>query len=67
MNTSFLKRLYKFSRSLSSGILHYTSGGELTVFKWSLVDFLISMKYKDKVWCDIVPVNACHLFFVRLS
>ena len=36
-------------------------GGELTVSRRALVSFSIGTKYQDSVWCDIIPMDACHL------
>nr|XP_043630172.1 uncharacterized protein LOC122601481 [Erigeron canadensis] len=40
-------------------------GGEVTVSKRSLVSFSIGKQYKDDVWCDVVPMDACHLLLGR--
>jgi hypothetical protein len=26
-----------------------------------LIKFSISKTYKDEVWCDVIPMDACHL------
>nr|GEZ45907.1 hypothetical protein [Tanacetum cinerariifolium] len=36
-------------------------GGEVTVSKRVLVAFSVGTTYKDSVWCDVVPMDACHL------
>jgi hypothetical protein len=35
------------------------------VTKRCLVSFSIGQKYKDQVWCDVVPMDACHLLLGR--
>ncbi|GKA00850.1 putative reverse transcriptase domain-containing protein [Tanacetum coccineum] len=40
-------------------------GGEVTVSKRVLVAFSMRTTYKDSVWCDVVPVDACHLLLGR--
>ena len=37
----------------------------MKVFKRSLVSFSIGKTYKDKVWCDVVPMDAHHLLLGR--
>ena len=39
--------------------------GEVTVSKRALVTFSIESKYKDRVWCDMVTMDACHLLLGR--
>ena len=39
--------------------------GEVTVSKHALVTFSIGSKYKDRVWCDVVTMDACHLLLGR--
>ncbi|GKB81605.1 hypothetical protein Tco_0948500 [Tanacetum coccineum] len=36
-------------------------GGEVTISKRVHVPFFVGNTYKDNVWCDVVPMNACHL------
>ncbi|GKA94506.1 putative nucleotidyltransferase, ribonuclease H [Tanacetum coccineum] len=36
-------------------------GGEVTVPKHVHVLFSVGNTYKDNVWCDVVPMDACHL------
>ncbi|GJT01420.1 putative reverse transcriptase domain-containing protein [Tanacetum coccineum] len=36
-------------------------GGEVTVSKSVHVLFSVGNTYKDNVWCDVVPMDACHL------
>ncbi|GKB20420.1 putative nucleotidyltransferase, ribonuclease H, partial [Tanacetum coccineum] len=40
-------------------------GGEVTVSKRVLGAFSIGTTYKDSVWCDVVPMDACHLLLGR--
>ncbi|GJZ54739.1 putative nucleotidyltransferase, ribonuclease H [Tanacetum coccineum] len=40
-------------------------GGEVTVSKRVHVPFSVGNTYKDNVWCDVVPVDACHLLLGR--
>ena len=36
-------------------------GSEVKVSKQCLVSFSIGSKYRDEVWCDVIPMDACHL------
>ena len=40
-------------------------GNGLKVTKKCLVSFSIGKNYKDEVWCDVVPMDACHLLLGR--
>ncbi|GKA01706.1 putative nucleotidyltransferase, ribonuclease H [Tanacetum coccineum] len=40
-------------------------GGEVTVSKCVHVPFSMGNTYKDNVWCDVVPMDACHLLLGR--
>ncbi|GKB02407.1 putative nucleotidyltransferase, ribonuclease H [Tanacetum coccineum] len=40
-------------------------GGEVTVSKRVHVLFSMGNTYKDHVWCDVVPMDACHLLLGR--
>jgi hypothetical protein len=40
-------------------------GNEVIVSKRCLVKFSIGTKYKDKTWCDVVAMDACHLLLGR--
>jgi hypothetical protein len=42
-----------------------TKGNEVIVSKRCLVSFSIGTKYIDKVWCDVVDMNTCHLLLGR--
>ncbi|GER51767.1 long chain acyl-CoA synthetase 4 [Striga asiatica] len=37
----------------------------ITVDRRVLVSFSIGPKYRDQVWCDVVPMDACHLLLGR--
>ncbi|GKC08184.1 hypothetical protein Tco_0999794 [Tanacetum coccineum] len=44
----------------------YLNGGsEVTVSKRVHVPFSVGNTYKDNVWCDVVPMDACHLLLGR--
>ncbi|GJU18429.1 putative nucleotidyltransferase, ribonuclease H [Tanacetum coccineum] len=46
--------------------LHWLKkGSEVTVSKRVLVAFSMGTTYKDSVWCDVVPMDACHLLLGR--
>ncbi|WRX11629.1 Retrotransposon gag domain - like 10 [Theobroma cacao] len=36
-------------------------GNEVKVTKRCCVQFSIGNKYEDEVWCDVIPMDACHL------
>ena len=40
-------------------------GNEIEVNTRYCISFSIGNKYKDEVWCDVVPINACHLLLGR--
>lgn len=40
-------------------------GNEVRVDKRCLVHFSIVPIYKDEVWCDVIPMDACHLLLGR--
>ncbi|GKV36127.1 hypothetical protein SLEP1_g44294 [Rubroshorea leprosula] len=40
-------------------------GNEVKVTKRCLVSFSIGNKYQDEVWCDVIPMDACHLLLGR--
>ncbi|KAK9227018.1 hypothetical protein WN943_012067 [Citrus x changshan-huyou] len=40
-------------------------GNEIEVNTRCLISFSIGNKYKDEVWCDVVPMDACHLLLGR--
>ena len=37
----------------------------MKVTKRYLVSFSVGIKFKDQIWCDIVPMDACHLLLGR--
>ena len=43
----------------------FHKGNGLKVTKKCLVSFSIGKNYKDEVWCDVVPMDACHLLLGR--
>ncbi|CAA0822885.1 F-box associated ubiquitination effector family protein, partial [Striga hermonthica] len=40
-------------------------GNSITVDHRVLVQFSIGPKFRDTVWCDVVPMDACHLLLGR--
>ncbi|XP_026396519.1 uncharacterized protein LOC113291168 [Papaver somniferum] len=40
-------------------------GTEVSVSKQCLVQFSIGSTYHDKSWCDLVPMDACHILLGR--
>jgi hypothetical protein len=40
-------------------------GTEVLVSKRYLVSFSIGVRYKDKMWCDVMAMDACHLLLGR--
>ncbi|GER43961.1 gag-pol polyprotein [Striga asiatica] len=40
-------------------------GNTVTVDRRALVSFSIGPTYRDQVWCDVVPMDACHLLWGR--
>ena len=36
---------------------------EIKIKHCILVSFSIGNLYRDEVWCDVTPMDACHLFF----
>ena len=43
----------------------FQRGNGLKVTKRCLVSFSIGKNYKDEVWCDAMPMDACHLLLRR--
>ena len=41
-------------------------GSNIRVKHRCLVSFTIGKHYKDEIWCNIVPMDACHLLLGRL-
>ncbi|XP_061364670.1 uncharacterized protein LOC133308096 [Gastrolobium bilobum] len=40
-------------------------GNEVKVTKRCLVCFSIGKRYSDEVWCDVIPMDACHILLGR--
>ncbi|XP_061375399.1 uncharacterized protein LOC133317549 [Gastrolobium bilobum] len=40
-------------------------GSEVKVNKKCLVQFSIGKKYTDETWCDVIPMDACHILLGR--
>ena len=40
-------------------------GNDVVVSKRCLVSFSTGSRYKDKTWCDVVDMDACHLLLGR--
>ncbi|GKV33822.1 hypothetical protein SLEP1_g42272 [Rubroshorea leprosula] len=40
-------------------------GNKVKVTKCCLVSFSIGNRYQDEVWCDVIPMDACHLLLGR--
>ena len=40
-------------------------GNAVKVSKRCLVHFSIGKKYKDEVWCEVIPMDACHILLGR--
>jgi len=40
-------------------------GNEVRASKCCLISFSIGKKYKDNVWCDVIPMVVCHLLLGR--
>lgn len=40
-------------------------GNAITIGKRVLVSFSICSTYSDSVWCDVVPMDVCHLLLGR--
>ncbi|KAM2834679.1 hypothetical protein PS2_031678 [Malus domestica] len=43
----------------------FQNGNEVYVDKRCLVSFSIGKVYQDEVWCDVVPMDACHILLGR--
>lgn len=41
------------------------SGSSVTVDRRVMINFSIGAKYRDSMWCDVVPMDACHLLLGR--
>ncbi|XP_076924082.1 uncharacterized protein LOC143586410 [Bidens hawaiensis] len=53
------------SRSKPYKLQWLKKGSEVTVSKRALVYFSVGTTYKDDIWCDVVPMDACHLLLGR--
>lgn len=42
----------------------FKRGGEVPIKERCLVRFSIG-KYQDEVWCDVLPMDACHILLGR--
>jgi len=40
-------------------------GKGLTVNSWCLIPLSIGKSYRDEIWCDIIPMDACHILLGR--
>lgn len=40
-------------------------GNVIKVSKCCLFQFSIGKKYKDEVWCEVIPMDACHVLLGR--
>jgi len=43
----------------------FKKGNEVTINKRCLVKFSIGKNYRDEVWCDVIPMDACHMLLRR--
>ncbi|MDV3192331.1 MAG: retropepsin-like aspartic protease, partial [Candidatus Phytoplasma australasiaticum] len=43
----------------------FKKGNDVRVSKRCLVKFSIGKKYANEIWCDVVPMDACHLLLGR--
>ena len=43
----------------------FKKGNEVTINKICLINFYISKTYKDEVWCDVIPMDACYMLLGR--
>ncbi|XP_077249180.1 uncharacterized protein LOC143888627 [Tasmannia lanceolata] len=46
-------------------IAWFKKGNEVKVTKRCLVSFSMGKNYHDQVWCDVVPMDVCHILFGR--
>ncbi|GJS37661.1 putative nucleotidyltransferase, ribonuclease H [Tanacetum coccineum] len=42
-------------------------GSEVTVSKRVHIPFSMGNTYKDNIWCDVVPMDACNLLLVKIT
>ncbi|GJW92756.1 hypothetical protein Tco_0172428 [Tanacetum coccineum] len=57
--------IFQSTCTISGKIQWLKKGGEVTVSKCVHVPFSVGNTYKDNVWCDVVPMDACHLLLGR--
>lgn len=43
----------------------FKNGNGVSVSKRCLVSFSIGKSYQDEIWCDVVPMDACHILLGR--
>lgn len=46
-------------------IAWFKKENEVTIDKRCLIKFSIGKTYKDEVWCDVIPMDACHVLLGR--
>jgi hypothetical protein len=46
-------------------ITWFKKGNEVTINKRCSIKFSIGKTYKYEVWCDVIPMDACHLLLRR--
>lgn len=44
----------------------FKRGSEIKVHKRCLISFSIRQMYFDEAWCDMIPMDACHILLDRL-
>lgn len=69
-NVMYVDVMHKFPLSIEPHPFPYTfawiqRGSFVTVDCRVSVNFSIGAKYKDVIWCDVVPMDAYHLFLGR--
>ncbi|XP_059436563.1 uncharacterized protein LOC132169560 [Corylus avellana] len=57
--------LFHSTCTIGASLEWIKKGIEVIVSKRFLVSFSIGSKYKDKAWCDVVAMDACHLLLGR--
>ena len=43
----------------------FKKGNEVKISKRCLVSFSMGKNYKDQIWCDVVPMDVCHILLGR--
>lgn len=46
-------------------IVWFKKGNEVTINKICLIMFSIGKNYKYEAWCDVIPMDACHMLLGR--